>query len=256
MRNWVSPVQHRSNAQVNHRQAFSSASAMWCTLMDAEKDQWHNYAKDPVRFTPVYKQNTGGINGLNAYLAHKIEVYHQNILQNNVTAISSTPSGLNHSSQTYAVPNIPPSLPVDGTIFGVVPIVSGGITYNTVTGVYTVTLNVAPEGGVTQPFVFPGNTEMKDGHGNNVGLALYISKTKKNTPNFANKLVRKVLATGKISNGTANPLNVTQIQVTATYNPSGNFGFPVQGDYVDVSVVMITYEGQARKVGQFTCQIA
>lgn len=252
VRVFVVPVNHRSTKQVNHRQAFSIGSAMWCTLTDQQKVEWHNYAKDPVRFTPVYAMNTGGISGQNAYIAHWLECFHGNNLQGNVTAVNSTPVGLSHKSTTLVVPSDPPALPVDGTIFGKPINFTCTITSGTM---YTITTTITPVGGATNPITVPGNTTIKDGHGNNITFALYISSSKKNRPNYSKKLAKKIVSTGQIENNTPNPINVTSFAIVAQYNPANNFNFPQPGEFVDVTLAMVTIGGQVRKVGQFTTLI-
>lgn len=252
VRVFVQPVNHRSTKQVNHRQAFGMASALWSTLSNAEKVEWHNYAKDPVRFAPVYAMNMGGINGLNAYIAHQIECYHGNTLQGNVTAINSVPVGLSHKPTTLVVPTVPPALPVDGTIFGRPINFTCAITAGTN---YTITTTITPIGGVSNPISVPPATTLKDGHGNDITFAVYISTTKKNHPNYTKKMVKKIVSTGRIENNTQNAINVTSFSIVSQYNPSNNFTFPQSGDIVDVTLALISVNGQARKVGQFTTVI-
>lgn len=250
----VTPVNHRSNAQVNHRQALSSASAMWCTLSESEKAQWNSYAKDPVRFAPIYKMNNGGINGLDAYVAHSLQCYHANLLKNSVTSVTSTPTGITHNvNAIFSVPNNPPNVPVDGTIFGI-PIMCN-VTCSYTGPNYTFSLFIAPQGGNSNPIPIPGNADLKDGHGNTIGFALYISNSKKNVNNYSQKLRQKVVSTGTFTNGAA-PLNLTGLQIVSVYNPSGrNFVFPREGEYIDITIAMLSTTGQARKIGQVTALI-
>lgn len=250
VRVWVQPVNHRSTAQVNHRALLSTASALWCTIPDEVKTQWHNFAKDPVRFAPVYKMNTGGINGLNAYVAMYIEASKTNILKNNITTIVSTPVGLTHKIVGFSVPLTPPSTPIDNTFLGVPLTVSGSISFNSSTGLYQIQATITPQEGVSHPITVPGNTTIKDGHGNEVGIAIYISTTKKNIPNFSKKMVKKVLATALLENSTANPIDVTSIQITGTYDASNNFTFPQPGDVVDMTFALVGTDGRTRKIGQ------
>lgn len=254
VRVWVKPVNHRSTAQVNHRQAFSTGTALWSTLSDIQKTEWNNYAKDPVRFTPIYKMNTGGVNGLNAFVAHYVECSKGNTLKSQTTGITSTPVGLSLVANTvFQVGNLPPVLPVDGSIFGIPITTSVGVSYSS--GIYTITLNIVPAGGSSAPLVVPPNSELADGHGNPITFAVYFSTTKKNQPNFSRKMVWKVMNTPKVKNDTANELQVTQIQITGIYSPSANFTFPPEGSTIDVTVAMITTKGQVRKLGQTTTTI-
>lgn len=254
VRVWVMPVNHRSTAQVNHRQVFSAGTALWSTLTDEEKTEWNNYAKDPVRFSPLYKMNTGGINGLNAYVAHYVECSKGNSLKSLTTGIVSTPVGLALDNTTiFQVENIPPTSPVDGTLFGIPITTSVGVSYSD--GVYTITLNITPAGGSTAPIVVPPNAVLVDGHGNMITFGVYFSSTKKNKPNYSKKMVWKVMNTPRIKNNTSNELQITSIQITGTFSPSANFTFPPEGSTIDVTTAMITTMGQVRKLGQTTTSI-
>lgn len=253
VRVWVQPVNHRSLAQVNHRQAFSIASALWCTLADHVKEEWNNYAKDPVRFAPIYKMNTGGINGLNAYIAHSLEVYHANTLKSFTSIVSSTPPGISlNNNIPFTVPSTPPYVPCDGTLFGKQLTFTCNIVADTNASIL---LTISPIDGPTSPILVPPNTPLLDGHTNPVSFALYISTSKKNTPNFSKKLVRKIVNTPIAENNTNDPIPVSQLSFTATYPTTQNFVFPQPGELVDVTLAMVTVTGQVRKIGMQTVEI-
>ncbi len=138
------PVNHRTLAQQLARTTFGVGAAMWCTASDEQKNAWNLFSTDPVRYSPLYKMNAGGIKGQNAFVALWSEVQKNNALgYGNITA----PAGL--TATPYVFDYDPPAQPNDGTLLGA-PILgaTGTVEVNQTTGNITVTTSLDMDPGL------------------------------------------------------------------------------------------------------------
>lgn len=253
VRQYVVPVNHRSNAQMLSRNLLSEASAVWCTLPDEIKEMWNNFAKDPVRYTPIYKMNHGGISGQNAFVGAYVAAQKVNAIGLGITTI---PAGL--TAVQHSLPYIePPDEPVDGTISGQpLQIQTVIFAIDETNGQIKAEIELKTITGVTGPFtVIPPGDMLKDGHGNPVGFKVLFSTTKKDKPNFSKKMVREIGGTGLLRNDTTDPIDVPTIKFTVTRPVEEFFTTPVPGTEVDITIAMISKIGIQRKIIQATTTV-
>lgn len=263
IRNYVIPVNHRSIAQQAIRGRFAQAAALWSTLSNEQKQAWNDYATNPTRFNPIRKMNYGGIKGQQAFISHYVETMDIIAKAPSLQVVTSTPPGLGQTALATSYPTNPPAVPVDGTIKGapieIIPMgpITVSTTSNTISGMFQVNI-VAPPGGATGPAEVPimPNEILKDGHENNITFGFYISDPKKNYPNYAKKMTKKIFQTPLITNPTSNPINVQNFQLSFSFDNSvrGYYQFP-NNNLVDVTCFMLSDIGHGKLLNTFTIEV-
>ncbi len=245
VRAYAIPVNHNSLAQRLSRNTLSSASAMWCTIGNDEKAAWNSFAKDPVRYAPLYKMNAGGINGQNAFVALYSEVQKNNSLG---LGTILTPTGL--TPQNYTFNALPPMFPNDGTVEGS-PVLSASASTTVDTNAelvkVNVTLNLDP--GLTQGKQIAPGDKLKNAHGDPIGFGVYISTPKKNEPNYVRRMEKKIGTSGIPKNEGTTPVSLGTTFMFEVSRPITDFWkFPQEGEVILVTIVSITETGNPRKV--------
>ncbi len=98
----------------------------------------------------------------------------------------------------------------------------------------------------------PANDFLKTGHGDPVGLAAYISSTKKNLPNYVRRMSAKIGTTGIPKNEGSTPVALPATVTFSVSRPvSDFFKTPEENLIVRVNIVTITSAGNPKKVAEY-----
>jgi hypothetical protein len=245
-RQYVVPTDAKSGQQVKVRSVFASAVSFWNSISSLTKSQWNTFAS--TIFKP--KRPKGGVSysGFQAFTSLNAMVNTMNTHNDLalITIPSNTATYIDFSNQV----GVPPVLPSSNLIMDGNDVVESlsltAVTYNSVTGAWTVELGVDPVITATIPVFENPVTEIP------IGFALYFSG---------------VLPTGANSVGNydqfligilRHPVFVSNVTAMSSFT----FGGIVNNDYlinlkngftpgVDVfaTVFAISLNGQSSRIG-------
>lgn len=257
IRQYVVPVDPKSQAQINARNSFGAASSSYHSLTDANKAYWQSFAQNT--YLPKTGTNTGQFSGFNAFTSLKNTVINANRLLISAPGYSFGGGAITDPvSNPFVFSIMPPSTRLEANIA-----LSGGGTATMAindgwaisesgewSGRLYLNSGISPTSGIVA-------TPFTDGAGNEFGFAVYISNPVQQANMFISNPEQYCLGyvpgiasvTGSIPASEWFDFSGVPIDL------SGYQSFPKGGDYVRVTVYSVSTTGQMIRIGSTTLQV-
>lgn len=248
-RQYVVPVNPKTNAQEAARQKFGNAAQSYHNLDPASKAQWGNFAQ--AVFSPKVGVNNGQFSGFNAYTSLRMNVNQgQGLAQSFDVEVNGAAPVMAPTFEDYTFLNTPPNFALQANIAdqtggAVNQVLSDAVVRSD--GSFEFTLDIGP--GII------GGTDIGDfvdGSGTKFGYMVQMSESKPQGGMFYANPYRYTLGTVKPpSLDVADRTGVETLKFTSTtnINPANYQSFPLGNDVVRVSCWNLGKEGMVTCLG-------
>jgi len=255
VRQYVVPVDPKSQAQINARSSFAFASSSYHSMVDAQKANWDNFAR--TIYLPKNGTNTGQFSGFNAFTALATVAANAQFKDLNVQYADPV-TGTPFTGQVVA--EFAPSLVAPNSQIQANILTQSGtpapMSINSATAMdkngrvrVTINWNLGSGTGTT-----PVNLPLTDGAGNKIGFSVYVSNPVQQPHMFISNPEQYQI-------GTVGPLESVTLPLSLDMGVSFDLeipnlaiykSFPQAGQYVRISVYAVTESGQMIRIGAVT----
>lgn len=261
IRQYIIPVDVRSTAQLNARASFGSASSSWHSLTSTEKVAWQDFAD--LGYNPKHATNNGQYSGFQARTALANVVANATRFGHSGQLITFNGSGVvTPTVLPFVARRTPPSdgirnsfqSNVDPGILAELQVTQGLSNCEISAGSATFEVNLS----FSQLVDMAAGIPLRDTGGNNIGFAIYGSSPVSQQQNSVRNDDFIAFAVFPAFSITAGETDISTIKLTGPMatNVADLHKFYKAGDFVRISVYLVSDAGQMMKIGSTMCEVA